>query len=223
SILLLAMCWNLAHMAVMLTDKLAIRYLGVGVDAADVGVFLLYFDIVGRFSAIYVIGLAPLTYELLRRIREGERVHLTALFALSVCLLVGVVVALVGYYVIPRLYGTDLVGRESLPAIMGVYLTLLGFGSVLLAYCNSAGQVRFLLLHYLGLFISGSFVLVALYLAGGRHLSVTQLAIALAAGQCFIFVSGTVLAMRAKGGGPAQNSPPERARPAGAAAPGKTP
>jgi hypothetical protein len=192
-IILLAMCWNLTHMAVMLLDKLAIRYLGVGADAADVGVFLLYLDIAGRFSALYVIGLPGLTFELLNRLRAGAGVRRPALIALALCVLVGAAVTLVGYHVIPPLYGTSLAGRELLPAVVGVYLALLGLGSVFLAYCNSAGRPWLLLLHYVGVLAAGAAVLAALYLAGSRHLSITALAIALAAGQCYVFVSGAVL------------------------------
>lgn len=199
-ILLLAMCWNLAHMGVMLTDKLAIRYLSVGADAVDVGVFLLYLDIAGRFSAIYVIGLPALTYELLSKLRAAQRVRRPALIALSICFLVGAAVAAVGYYVIPPLYGINLAGRENLPGLIGGYLAVMGLGSVFLAYCNSAGRPRLLLWHYIGVLVTGTAVLAALYFAGGRHISITGLAIALAAGQCYVFVSGAILVLRERGG-----------------------
>jgi hypothetical protein len=195
-IILLAVCWNVAHMGVMLTDKFAIRYLNVGADMADVGVYLLYLDIAGRFSAIFVIGLPPLTYEFLRRIRAGAPVHQSALIAASLCLVLGVAVALVGYYVIPRLYGTHLAGRELLPAIIGVHLVLLGLGSLFLAYCNAAGRSRALLWHYVGVFATGAAALAVFYLAGGHHVSVTQLAGALAIGQCYVLVSATIAAIR---------------------------
>jgi hypothetical protein len=208
NILLLAMCWNLAHMAVMLIDKLAIRYLGVGVDAADVGVFLLYLDIAGRFSAIYVIGLPALTFELLSKLRANARVQRPALVALSICGVVGAVVALVGYYVIPPLYGTSLAGREYLPAVIGGYLALMGLGSVFLAYCNSAGRPRMLLWHYIGVLVTGSAALAAIYFASGRHISITGLAIALAVGQCYVLVSGTLLIIRERGSKRALSPPP---------------
>jgi O-antigen/teichoic acid export membrane protein len=198
-ILLLAMCGNLAHMGVMLTDKLAIRYLSVGVDAVDVGVFLLYLDIAGRLSAIYVIGLPALTYELLSKLRASQRVRRPALIAFSICLLVGATVAVVGYYVIPPLYGINLAGRELLPGIIGGYLAVMGLGSLFLAYCNSAGRPRVLLWHYIGVLATGSTVLAALYFAGNRHISITDLAIALAAGQCYVLVSGAILVIRERG------------------------
>jgi hypothetical protein len=219
NILLLAMCWNLAHMGVMLTDKLAIRYLGVGADAADVGVFLLYLDIAGRFSAIYVIGLPALTFELLQKLRARERVQRPALIALSICFVVGAAVALVGAYVIPPLYGISLAGREALPAIIGVYLALMGLGSVFLAYCNSAGQPRLLLWHYIGVLATGSAALAAIYFAGGRHISITGLAAALAVGQCYVLVSGAVLVVRERGRKRASTPPPLADARASAAAP----
>jgi O-antigen/teichoic acid export membrane protein len=199
NILVLSMFWNLAHMGVMLTDKLAIRYLGVGADAADVGMFLLYLDIAGRFSAIYVIGLPALTYELLSKLRARQRIRRPAGIALSICVLVGAAVALVGYFVIPPLYGTSLAGRALLPGIIGIYITLLGLGSVFVAYCNSAAHPRMLLWHYVGTLITGSVALAALYFAGGRHISITSLALALAIGQCYVLVSGVVLAVRERG------------------------
>jgi hypothetical protein len=198
-ILMLAMCWNFAHMAVMLTDKFAIRFLNVGENFADAGVFLLYLDIAGRFSAIFVIGLPALTYEMLRRMRAREDVRRPASIALALCLLVGVAVAVVGYFVIPPLYATSLAGREALPAIMGIYLVLMGLGSLFLAYCNSAGRPRQLLWHYIGIFLTGSLTLALFYVAGGGRISITQLAIALAIGQCYVLVSGSLLLFGGKG------------------------
>ena len=199
AILLLALCWNLAHMAVMLTDKFAIRFLNVGAGLHDVGVFLLYLDIAGRFSVIYLIGLPPLTYELLRRIRAKRPVHEPALIALLTCIVLGASVAAIGQYVVPAIYKLNLAGHEMLPAIVGVYVMLLGLGTIVLAYCNSAGRPRVLIWHYLGIFVMGALVLAAIYIAGGRHISITELAIALSVGQAFALVSAAILVAREKG------------------------
>ena len=198
AILLLALVWNVAHMAVMLTDKVAIRYLDVGADLADAGVFLLYLDIAGRFSVIYLVGLPPLTYELLRRIRANHPVHEPALIALGICVLVGAAVAAVGIFVVPAIYELDLAGRELLPFVIGVYVALLGLSSIILAYCNSAARPRMLLWHYLGIFVTGGLALWTLYIAGGRHISITNLAIAITVGQCYALISAGVLTLREK-------------------------
>lgn len=195
-ILWLALVWNIAHMGVMLTDKFAIRFLDVGTNFADAGLFLLYLDISGRFSAVFIIGLPPLTYELLRRLREGISIVPTAATALAICAVVGGVVALVGYHVIPRLYGTDLSGREALPLVMGVYIALLGLGTLLLAYCNSSGQPRILVWHYTGVFAVGVAALAGFYVAGGYHIGIVALAVALAVGQAFVLVSAVILLVR---------------------------
>jgi hypothetical protein len=199
AILLLALCWNLAHMAVMLTDKFAIRFLNVGADFTDAGVFLLYLDIAGRFSVIYLIGLPPLTYELLRRIRSNRPVYEPALIAVLVCVLLGASVAAIGQYLVPTIYKLELTGREMLPAVIGAYVTLMGLGSIILAYCNSAGRPQLLIWHYLGTFVTGAIVLGAIYIAGGHHISVTQLAIALAVGQAYALLTATILVAREKG------------------------
>jgi hypothetical protein len=200
AILLLALCWNLAHMAVMLTDKFAIRFLNVGTDLHDVGVFLLYLDIAGRFSVIYLIGLPPLTYELLRRIRANRPLHEPALIALLICIILGASVAVIGQYIVPMIYKLTLSGRDLLPAIVGVYVMLMGLGSIVLAYCNSAGRPRLLIWHYLGMFVTGAAVLGAIYIAEGRHISITQLALALTVGQAFAVITAVILVAREKGG-----------------------
>jgi hypothetical protein len=77
---------------------------------------------------------------------------------------------------------------------------LMGLGSIVLAYCNSAGRPRLLIWHYLGMFVTGAAVLGAIYIAEGRHISITQLALALTVGQAFAVITAVILVAREKGG-----------------------
>lgn len=192
-VLLIAAMTNMFLMAVMLTDKFVIRFVGVGPTPADVGHFLLYLDIAGRFATIYVIALGPFTFEMLKRRRFGLGMLGPGLLSAIVPIVVGAVVVAAGYFVLPPLYAIALRGQDWLPAVIGLYVMLLGWNTAFLAYCNAAGRVFLLLAHYAGTFALGAAAIAGLYLLGDGRLTVTQLASALVLGQCYVAVSGGIV------------------------------
>lgn len=194
NVLVVAMVSNLALMGVMLTDKAAIRYLDVGPTAHDVGVFLLFYDVMARFTAVFVIALNPVTYELLRRMRLQNSLASVLTIAILICTAVGVIAGLAGYFVVPFIYAMDISGQSWLPAIMATYVTLYGVGSVLLAFCNAAGKVHFLVVHYVLMLVSGAAALGIFYFGFGPGLTVTQVAVSIMVGQAGAIFSGILLA-----------------------------
>ena len=187
-VLMLSLTWNLAVMGIVLLDKVAIRFLEIGSSATDIGIYLLYFDIAGRLSAIYAIALGTFTYELLRRLRVGGSVFRLLAIGSVACGGVGILGYAVGVWVIPPAYGFRLETAGWLPLVTGVFLVVVGFSSLLLAYCNATGRNKFLVCHYAIVLTAAVGTLLVRYLIFGT-VTVLELAIALTVGHAFTLLS----------------------------------
>ncbi|MDB5572562.1 MAG: hypothetical protein JWN93_3745 [Hyphomicrobiales bacterium] len=182
SLMFAALATNLAMMATLLVDKFALSFLRIGTPE-DRGVFLLYLDVIGRLSSVFIILLPSFTYYLLQPTRDARAVVRSLAFALAVAAGTGALALGVGYGVIPALYSISLDHIRALPGVMALYIALFGVTSVVVAYCNARGLAWTLTANYALMLLITIAALLAPMLLRGGELGVVDLATALALGQ----------------------------------------
>lgn len=131
---------NGALMLTQLVDKIAVSHLGVGPDQACVGIYFVYYDVIFRFSTVFVIMVYPLTYTFLSRLREGRPIGRVIAGMVGGIGAVAAAAAIAGYLVVPPLYGLSLACAPALPLLLSLLLGAAGASYVVTAFCNADKQ-----------------------------------------------------------------------------------
>lgn len=199
-IMVAALITNLALMATLLVDKFALSFLHIDTPA-ERGVFLIYYDVIGRLSSVFVILMPALTYHFIEAVHDRSQLRAAARLALLVSAGMAILAALVGY-LIPFLYRLPHVDA-ALANMFAAYIGFFGLTSFVVAYCSAKGRAWTLTANYLLVFAGTLGALALMTLLHGST-SVTDLALAMAIGQaCSIFTGAYLLvaASHDKGGG----------------------
>lgn len=140
SILAMAAIGNISITLTLLADKFALRHLSVGGDRQLAGLYMLYYDVLTRASAIYVIIVCPLTYLLLDRQRRNQPVGGILLRLTLGAAAIGMASLLVGYVAMPLLYQTEIAQAPLLPLFMAAVVAGQSLSSVIGAYYGAIGR-----------------------------------------------------------------------------------
>jgi hypothetical protein len=152
----------------MTLDKYAITLFEI--RGEDVNIYLLYQDILIKFSVVYGIFSAPLTFRILKQNKISEKVNSklinTLLLYIVGVMFMGGVILYVSVYWVPVIYGFELDANSKTPYLVTLWIAFNGFGYITLALCNGMDKNKVLLFqNMIALFIGSMYLIYRYYFA----------------------------------------------------------